>query len=567
MKDNLAPVFCAIYARYSSEQQRDSFSIDMQLRECKSFAEKNGWKVREIYVDEAKSGFTSADGRDAFQRMFADVIKKPPPFQAVLVHKSDRFARNREDAIKYKAILKQNGVKFWSATEGIGRGDITEVILEGMLDSIAEFYSLQLKQRVASGMAEAARRGYFTGGHKPYGYTTEQIQTDRGLKQKLVIHEAEAKVVRDIFKRYVSGQGAGVICHYLNQNGFKTRTGYMWTRNVILYMLKLERYCGDSIFGRTVEASRDGFQPIVVRGAHPAIIDRKTFDRAQELMKQRETKAEVSPVRVSDYLFSGVLWCALCGGRFVGESGKSHTGKLYRYYVCGRINRSGSTACKQPKFNAARFEEVILDHVQEHIKKPDFILARIREFSKMAASMAGQHEKRAQKVRAAIQQLDIKRNRLIQAVADGVGISQADIEPTMRDLTAQKALQQLELANLERLAAYQPIKPSRAEIQAWVGCFVDILKGGNKVQVQSFVSKVVVGSESVEVTYNPELTKAKDQILMGKTGGRGRVRPTREWLGKSNSTRTFESMSQAVGVQVFRVPLESFTQRSLARLL
>ena len=98
---------CAVYCRYSSEGQRDSMSIEAQRRACTDFAAKQGWTVHKVFVDEARSG--TSDEREAFQDMISDGIKKQPPFQVVLVHKLDRFARNRYDSIKYKHVLKRQG--------------------------------------------------------------------------------------------------------------------------------------------------------------------------------------------------------------------------------------------------------------------------------------------------------------------------------------------------------------------------------------------------------------------------------------------------------------------------
>ena len=160
---------CAVYCRYSSEGQRDSMSIEAQRRACTEFAAKQGWSVHKVYVDEARSG--TSDDRAAFQEMIADGIKKHPPFQVVLVHKLDRFARNRYDSIKYKSLLRRKGIKVVSATQPIvGSGDPTEVLLEAMLEGMDEFYSLNLARESLKGMAENARRGWWNGGHAPFGY-------------------------------------------------------------------------------------------------------------------------------------------------------------------------------------------------------------------------------------------------------------------------------------------------------------------------------------------------------------------------------------------------------------
>jgi len=174
---------CAIYCRYSSEAQRDSMSIEAQRTECLAFVAKQGWDLSKVFVDEARSG--TSDDRAAFQEMISEATKRNPPFNLVLVHKLDRFARNRYYSIKYKSLLRRKGIKVVSATQPIvGSGDPTEVLLEAMLEGMDEFYSLNLARESLKGMAENARHGWWNGGHAPFGYKLVEVPTEKGEKQK-----------------------------------------------------------------------------------------------------------------------------------------------------------------------------------------------------------------------------------------------------------------------------------------------------------------------------------------------------------------------------------------------
>ena len=153
-----------IYARYSSHNQTEQ-SIEGQLRVCHEYAQREGYIVIGEYIDRAISGKT--DDRPDFQRMISDSRKKV--FQFVIVYKLDRFARNRYDSAIYKYRLKQNGVKLLSAMENIG--DNPEgIILEAVLEASAEYYSLELSQKVKRGLKENALKGQFCGGSAPIGY-------------------------------------------------------------------------------------------------------------------------------------------------------------------------------------------------------------------------------------------------------------------------------------------------------------------------------------------------------------------------------------------------------------
>lgn len=144
-----------IYARYSSDNQRDE-SIEGQIRENKAYAERKGIAIVGTYIDRAYSART--DKRPEFQRMIKDSAKRK--FDVVIVWKLDRFARNRFDSAKYKAALKKNDVKVISATEPIS-DDPVGILVEGMLEANAEYYSANLAENVNRGMEENALKGIF----------------------------------------------------------------------------------------------------------------------------------------------------------------------------------------------------------------------------------------------------------------------------------------------------------------------------------------------------------------------------------------------------------------------
>ena len=152
-----------IYARYSSDNQREA-SIEGQIRECTAFAEKNGIIVLRHYIDRAISAKT--DNRPEFQNMIKDGNKKL--FDMIIVWKLDRFARNRYDSARYKAQLKKNGVKVVSATEVISDG-AEGIVLESMLEGFAEYYSVDLSEKVVRGMTDNALKCMFNGGRCQWG--------------------------------------------------------------------------------------------------------------------------------------------------------------------------------------------------------------------------------------------------------------------------------------------------------------------------------------------------------------------------------------------------------------
>ena len=201
-----------IYARYSSDSQREE-SIEGQLRECYAFAEKQGISIMDTYIDRALSAKT--DNRPAFQQMIKDSTKQK--FDLIIVWKLDRFARNRYDSATYKSKLKKNAVKVISATETISQ-NAEGILLESMLEGMAEYYSAELAQKINRGMTENALKCKYNGGTLPIGYTIDENQFFK-------IDPVAATAVLDAFKKYAKGATMQEITDELNITGIRTSKG------------------------------------------------------------------------------------------------------------------------------------------------------------------------------------------------------------------------------------------------------------------------------------------------------------------------------------------------------
>ena len=196
-----------IYARYSSHAQNEQ-SIEVQLDECRKYADSLGYDVINEYCDKAMSART--DDRTAFQQMIKD--SSSHKFEAVIVYKLDRFARNRYDSAIYKTKLKKNGVKVFSALEMIS--DSPEgIILEGMLEAFAEYYSANLSQNVKKGMKKSVEKLQWNNGQAPIGYDV--------VDRKLVPSESSS-IVTYVFNEYAKGTSISTMMHKLNELGYKT---------------------------------------------------------------------------------------------------------------------------------------------------------------------------------------------------------------------------------------------------------------------------------------------------------------------------------------------------------
>ncbi|MCJ7426527.1 MAG: recombinase family protein [Dehalococcoidales bacterium] len=162
----------ALYARVSSEKQDVDLSISAQLKSLREYAARNGQEVIKEYVDEAESGKTTA--RTAFREMISAARRSQKPFDLILVWKYSRFARNREDSIVFKAMLRKNGIRVISITEPT-EDTPTGKLLEAMIESLDEFYSANLGEEVTRGMRESASRGFYISVGAPFGYRKVKV--------------------------------------------------------------------------------------------------------------------------------------------------------------------------------------------------------------------------------------------------------------------------------------------------------------------------------------------------------------------------------------------------------
>lgn len=310
-----------IYARFSSHNQQEQ-SVDGQVRYCTQYAEAHNMRIIGTYVDRAMSG--TNDNRPDFQKMIKDSENKQ--FQVVLVWKFDRFARNRYDSAFYRRALKNNGVAVTSATESVGEGS-EAIILEAILDAMADAYSKQLAENVKRGMRESALKCQTIGGCTPLGYDV--------VNKMYIVNEEEAEIVKYIYREYADGKGKKEIITELNNRGYKTKRGKKFTITSLSQLLKNKRYIG--IYGYKNMEIKDGI---------PAIIDEDLFCKAQQVALKNKRDASRKKAKV-EYLLSGKLYCGHCGEAMLGESAVNHSGYRYYYYVCGNRKKRLRTCDKK----------------------------------------------------------------------------------------------------------------------------------------------------------------------------------------------------------------------------
>jgi site-specific DNA recombinase len=181
--------------------------------------------------------------------MIALARTKHHPFGAVLVWKLNRFARNREDSIIFKSLLRKQSIQVISINEPL-EDSPSGRLLEGIIEVIDEFYSSNMAQDVTRGMRENALRGFFSGGQPPFGYALTKVKDGDKMRSTLILEPSAAPVVKRMFDECASGKGLKEIARGLNNDGILTKGGNRWGATVIHQVLTNETYKGTLVWGK-----------------------------------------------------------------------------------------------------------------------------------------------------------------------------------------------------------------------------------------------------------------------------------------------------------------------------
>lgn len=331
-----------IYARYSSNRQTEQ-SIEGQVDVCEKYARQNDITIVDQYIDRAMTG--TNDKRTAFQRMLKDSSKKI--WNYVLVYKIDRFGRNKYEIAINKHTLKQNNVKLVSVMENIP--DTPEgIILESVLEGMAEYYSSELSQKVKRGMSETRKKGNFMGGLVPYGYKVEN--------KKILINSAEAEIVKKIYTEYANGKLVVDIRQELLDMGIKNRNRE-FARNTLYNLLKSEKYAGIYTFNGEVYTN-----------LYPRIIPNELFEIVR-IKVQNNKYGKHKPDIV--YLLKNKLVCGYCGNTVNSDAGTSSTGKVMRYYKCTGKRINGN--CQLKPYRKEYLEDLIVSAIISVLKSNELV--------------------------------------------------------------------------------------------------------------------------------------------------------------------------------------------------
>lgn len=490
------------YARYSSNNQRDE-SIDAQLRAITEYCERNNILLLEAFQDEAMTG--KNDNRENFQRMINGIMKGHIKVDTILVHKFNRFARNKFDSAIHKKRLKDIGVRVVSVTQAID--DTPEgALMEAVIEAMDEYYSANLALEVKKGLKENALKGKHTGGNVAFGFALDNAGC--------YIPNENAVIVKRIFEEYASGISKTEICSRLNREGLRNQRGNTFNVRSLYDMLRNEKYIGNYIYTL-------GNETIRLDGIITPIISMELWNKVQKLCNQ-PVKARLRHQKEQYYL-TGKTFCGKCNTAICGAGSKRmRNGDLYYYYKCvGKTKHKNG--CNNPSLNKEWFERNVLQTVIKTVMTEEQIRLIASMTYKELEALKTAPLVSADTLRKELAKILKQQEMLTDLYLDG------QLDKAMLDSKNSALLQrkyELEKEIEKRKAVEQSNSIQEDEIYNFVSEFIEKIKKGStnnygefmRSVFMAFVEKIVVDDNSITVFVNADfliLTAGDSRKLCG----------------------------------------------------
>jgi DNA invertase Pin-like site-specific DNA recombinase len=438
---------CAVYTRKSTSAglDQDFNSLDAQRDSCVGYIQRQpGWTLIDEQYDDG--GFTGANtDRPAFQRLLADV--EAGKVDVIVVYKVDRLSRSLLDFAKVMERFNASGASFVSVTQNFSTADAMGRLTLNMLMSFAEFEREMIGERTRDKIAGARRKGKWTGGPVPLGYTV--------IDKRLVVDELEAVLVREIFALYLEHRSALGVARLLKERQRSTkrhrsangnlREGRSWTKGDVLRVLKNPIYAGYMASGGELH-----------KAEHAPLIENETFTRAQAQL-EGATKMTATHGRNPEYILRSVLRCACCKSSFTPASTRKARTE-HRYYRCIKRDKEGKEACPSSPLPADAIEAYVVDRLRE--ATADGALAT--EIAESVKARVAERRKglvtERQKLPPEIASLSAEARRTVDTMAGMTGTARQLVDERLQQIgdqlgrcEGQLAVAERELANLDAL--------------------------------------------------------------------------------------------------------------------
>lgn len=350
----------ALYARVSTEEQTEGYSLDAQIERCREYCEALGWQVVSEYLDPGFSGRSVR--RPQFEQMVKDA--EAGLFDILVVHKLDRFSRSLRDTITCLGELADHGVGFVSLEERFDYSTPSGKLQMHILAALAQWYSENLGQEIKKGLYQRVREGLWLG-DLTTGYcrglcsqcddeTCPHIgETDRGDGRTPILHPVDSEGVLLAFEGYATGQHTlETLASFLSARGFRTRSKKgrrPWTRSALSETLKNPFYMG-----------LVRYQGSLLPGKQEAIVEKELWEKCRGVRRLHYDRPRAYSPKHRTYLFGGLLRCMACGGRMTAEARTSG-----RYYRCTAHQRQ--VDCWAPQTRVR--EDVLAEQMTEIVSR------------------------------------------------------------------------------------------------------------------------------------------------------------------------------------------------------
>jgi len=477
------------YARYSSNNQREE-SIDAQLRAIREYCEKENIELIEEFVDEALTG--KNDDREDFQNMITKLLKGHIQADYVLVHKFNRFARNKFDSTLHKKKLRDIGVKVISVTQKIDDTPEGE-LLEGFLETIDQYYSANLATEVRKGLRENALKGKHAGGQVLFGYSLD----DDGY----YIPNENAKIVKRIFEEFALGIPKTEICERLNAEGYRNQRGKKFNTRTLYDLLRNEKYIGNYVY--TIDKKETIRLDGIIKG-HP--INKELWNTVQRLCDESSETHGRQRSQKRYYYLTGKTFSSCCGEHICGNGSKrsgGKNGKLNYYYKCvGKTNHKNG--CKNPSLNKDWFEPKVLKAVLDTVTNKE----QVKEIAQMAykeiLEMRDEPVVSTAQLKKELAQIFKKQERLTDLYMDG-DMSKEMLDNKNGELTRRRFQIEEELEKRKNILDADDIQVE--DIENYIIQFIEDVKEDcesiddefMRIMLNVFVKRVDVSIEEVVV--------------------------------------------------------------------
>jgi site-specific DNA recombinase len=451
------------YCRVSSEEQAaKDISIPAQHKLLKRWVlEQGDVELLQEFEDQGESAYARADKRPGFCSMIAFCRKQD--VDLILVHKLDRFSRNREESILFKSLLRRHGVRVQSITEHYDPETPQGFLYEGMIEVINQFYSMNLATETLKGMRENAERGRHNGGRTPYGYRVERTSNGSGREHSRLVPgpDDEVQVIRDIFEMATEqGLGARTIANRLNLRGTRAPRTKHWSRSTIYTILTNRTYVGDQVWNRhgKDKTLNDPSEWITVTDTHEPLISREVFERYAEVAGSRKFNLRRTPKKSVKYLLSRLTVCDRCGEHhFVGRR-QTHllrTGERTEYlrYYCGGYLSKGRSVCQPLGIDKDWLEGEALRHIREQVCTPARLAELERRVRKTIANRRQTYGGSPEAVQRKLDVIEGKIANYYRAIGEGMDITVC--QQHIAELEQDKELLKDEAAILGRQSYYE----------------------------------------------------------------------------------------------------------------